>query len=145
MSEQIPIGDVCRLLIEFESDRLVVLRDEDHLLRRFGQVEIRRLSASTKTPFMLREAADEVWTSIEGIAEFALVDQRPGSPSENSSMLVELEAVNPQALLVPFGVAYSISCRQDCILLRLTTHSDGVHPGDQTIPVEKLSQLVQDS
>jgi dTDP-4-dehydrorhamnose 3,5-epimerase-like enzyme len=145
MSDQIPIGDVCQLLIEFEADRLVVLRDEDHLLRRFGQVEIRRFAANTKTPFMLREEADEVWASIEGVVEFALVDRRPGSPSENSSMLVELEAKNPQTLLVPFGVAYSISCRQDCILIRLTTHSDGVHPGDQTIPVETLSHLVQES
>ena len=57
VNSKFSIPDVYCLDLTQEDNRLILLRDSDHLLRRFGQVEIRELKAGEKTQFLYREAA----------------------------------------------------------------------------------------
>jgi dTDP-4-dehydrorhamnose 3,5-epimerase-like enzyme len=139
MTSKFLIRDVHLLLLKAENGRLVVLRDNDHLLRRFGQVEVCSLPAGSIMEFTVRAEADEVWAPVEGKAEFTLVDTRAGSPSENQSVTVVADARTPQALLVPFGVAYSIVSESGARLLRIATHADNVHADDQTLSQDAIS------
>lgn len=136
------IPDVFLLDLMRVNDRLIVLRDEDLLLRRFGQVEIRKLVSGEITPFTFREVADEVWSVIKGKATLVLIDRRGGSPSKNQVMEVHLLGERPQAVLVPFGVAYAITALKNVHLVRITTHPDGIHPGDETFPRKEFSKLL---
>ena len=138
VSDQNLIPDVNLLDLKWDGDRLVFLREDDHLLRRFGQVEVRRIKKGQITPFSCREVADEIWAVFSGQVVFTLIDKREKSPSENQTVEFFLDEGSPQALLVPFGVAYAIQTEQDSQLIRLTTHLDGTHPGDKTFPFEEL-------
>ncbi|KAA3643555.1 MAG: hypothetical protein DWQ07_23915 [Chloroflexi bacterium] len=122
----------------------IILRDDDHLLRRFGQAELQTMAAGTQTDFTQRIAADELWAVLDGVVSFDLIDQRPNSPTYNAVDSFSIAAKDNQALLIPFGVAYALESDQDSQLLRLATHADDTHTEDQVLPrntfVERLSQ-----
>jgi|GEM_PF-2589791 len=145
MSSGFPISDLHLLPLRLDEGQLALLRRDDHLLRRFGQVEVRRFEAGVQSPFKLRAVADEVWVPLHGVAQFTLIDLRPSSPSENQSFQVALDAAQPQALLVPFGVACSIATQGGAELLCLATHADGDHAEDRVINREDLQGLLPDS
>ena len=142
MNPKISIGDVQLLDLRWEDGRLVLLRDEDHLLRRFGQAEVRTFDDTCVTPFVQRAVADEIWVPVNGKAVLHLVDRRAASPDKDGYFRAALDADAPQALLVPFGVAYAIENEQGTTLIRLSTHADGRHPDDEIIPFEELSHLL---
>ena len=136
--DQYPIPDLYLLDLKWDGNRLVLLQEDDHLLRRFGQVDLHRIKKGQTTLFTCREVADEIWTLISGRAVFTLIDKREESPSENQNVIITLDETSPQALLVPFGVACAVQTKQDSQLIRLTTHLDGTHSGDKTFPFEEL-------
>jgi dTDP-4-dehydrorhamnose 3,5-epimerase-like enzyme len=103
-------------------ERAVALRFEDHLLRRFGQAEIVRLAAGALLLQPAQPIADDVWILVDGQAVFEWRDQREASPTHGG--VARLDCDEPVALLVPFGVALSLSTSTGTTLLRLTTHSD---------------------
>jgi len=84
-----PIHDLyIRELTVEETDGLAkfhVLSDEDHLLRRFGQVQVIRKSPGRSETLCLREVADEVWALIQGQVEFAWHDLRLAPPSRRDT------------------------------------------------------------
>ena len=141
MSDVTKFSGLHLFLLTVSGESVVLVRDDDHLLRRFGQVEIRKIPAKSSSDFVLRAVADEIWTTIIGSLEFILVDRRQGSTSENQALKITLQADNMQGLLIPFGVAYSIHAEEDSQALRLTTHTDGTHTEDRTLPREALSDL----
>jgi len=132
-----PIHDlfICELTAE-ETDgstKCHVLSDEDHLLRRFGQVQVIRKSPGRSETLCLREVADEVWALIEGQVEFAWHDLRQDSPSQGHWHHLHTET--PTLVLAPFGVAFGCRALEDpAFLIRLSTHAEGEHSGDQVIP-----------
>ena len=142
MEPKIPISDVQLLDLEWDNGRLVLLRDDDHMLRRFGQVEVRLFEDTCVTPFVLRAVADEIWVPVNGKAVLRLIDRRSDSPDKDRYFQIALNAAEPQALLIPFGVAYSVENEEAATLIRLSTHADGKHPDDEIIPFEDLSDLL---
>jgi hypothetical protein len=104
---------------------LSILSFEDHLLRRFGSVQLVRLEPG-ETFRGLRASADEVWALIEGGAEFHLEDTRPISPTLGVLQLVITEG--PTRLLVPFGVRLQVRPRPRAVLLRIMTHTEREDP-----------------
>lgn len=109
--------------------RLLALSESDHLLRRFGQVQIIRINPDADVQMRLREVADEIWVLIDGRVEFIWQDLRKDSPSFNR--MFHLECVEPTLVLVPFGVAFGQRpLGKPATLLRLSTHVDGQHDGD---------------
>ncbi len=142
MSPELSISDVQILDLEWVDGRLVLLRDDDQMLRRFGQVEVRTFGDTCITPFVQRAVADEIWVPVNGKTELHLIDRRAASPDKDRYLRIVLDAAEPCALLVPFGVAYAIENELDATLIRLSTHADGKHPEDETIPFETLSHLL---
>ena len=142
MEPKLPIGDVQLLDLEWENGRLVLLKADDHMLRRFGQVEVRTFGDICVTPFVQRAVADEIWVPMSGKSLLHLIDRRAVSPDKDKYFRAALDAAQPQALLVPFGVAYAIENEQGATLIRLSTHADGKHPDDEIIPFEALSHLL---
>ncbi len=113
--------------------RWLALQDTDHLLRRFGQAEVVRASGGRSTSLRVREVADETWAIIEGRVEFVWHDLRSSSPTYNC--WYNLECDHPTLLLVPFGVAFGYRVVDGpATMLRVTTHADGEHDGDQDLP-----------
>lgn len=108
-----------------EDGRLPILAFEDHLLRRFGRVEIVRLNPGLGFR-VLRIKADEVWTLIEGSADLRLEDTRAGSPTSGARQSVVAES--PTRVLIPFGVRLHVSTASAAVLLRVMTHSEAEDP-----------------
>lgn len=102
--------------------RLELLRNSDHLLRRFGQLEMLHLQAGESRGPYLRAVADEIIFIIEGALQVALLDRREGSPSRGRAVRLQLNAAEPQGLLIPFGVLRSFETDKSARLLRLSTH-----------------------
>jgi mannose-6-phosphate isomerase-like protein (cupin superfamily) len=132
------IPDVYVLDLERVDGCLILLRDHDHLLRRFGQLEYRMLNEGEETPIALRSVADEIWSVITGEATLTMVDKRDGSPSENKKVQLSLSGKQPQAVLIPFGVAHYFSASKSTRLIRLATHADGTHPEDRALAADDL-------
>ena len=144
MSKNNEISGVKLFSLETKANRIILHRDLDNLMRRIGQVEVRKFSERGANQFMLRAVADEVWVPIEGGVDIILVDRRPGSPTEDTAFKVGINAGDEEGVLVPFGVAYSIIAKPDALLLRLSTHRDGSHEKDQLLSAASLSKLITD-
>lgn len=139
MTETKPIHDlyIRDLTLEVTNGltKFHVLRDEDHLLRRFGQVQVIRKSPGRHETLCLREVADEVWALIEGKVEFAWHDLRQDSPTKDHWHHLRTET--PTLILAPFGVAFGCRAMDNpALLIRLGTHAEGAHSGDREIPWE---------
>ncbi len=144
MSNNKEINGVKLFSLETKVNRIILNGELDDLLRRMGQVEVRVVSEIEENEFTLRAVADEVWVSIDGGVDIILVDRRSGSPTEETAIKINLDTEDGQGVLIPFGVAYSIIAKTDARLLRLSTHRDGSHEGDQMISAKILSHLLTD-
>lgn len=127
------IHDVVVDRVPVEEARTLVLRRNDHLLRRFGAAEILRLDPG-QTFGCSRKIADEVWAVLEGEGDLRLEDQRADSPTIGTSDAFRV--VPATRILVPFGVRVEIQAAGSSVaLLRLMTHDPtedppaGVHHG----------------
>ncbi len=119
--------------------RLVLLREADHLLRRFGQLELLDLAAGTQTEFELRAEADRFLFVIAGRVALRLLDLRDGSPSHGAHVSVLLDESKPQGLLLPFGVACGMVAELDSRLIILSTHSEA-HLADRVATADELQK-----
>lgn len=100
-----------------------LLRFEDHLLRRFGLLELVRAIPDASPGLRARPIADEIWILVEGSVEFAWHDLRPGSPTEGRPD--RLACSEPTLVLVPFGVAFGFrAVGGQATLIRLATHEE---------------------
>lgn len=96
---------------------------DDHLLRRFGLLELVRVMPHTALELRARPVADELWILIEGGVEFIWHDVRSASPTEGQRD--RMMCTDPTLVLVPFGVAFG--CRAvggQATLIRLATHEE---------------------
>ncbi|MDA1330438.1 MAG: hypothetical protein O3B43_05175 [Chloroflexi bacterium] len=104
--------------------RLVLLRNSDHLLRRFGKLELIELAEGEKMEVPAVDEADRIYFVSEGEANVALQDERQDSPSAGVRIELFLRAEQPKGLLVPFGVDISIEVPTKTRLIMLSTHND---------------------
>ncbi len=112
-----------------------LLSFDDHLLRRFGLLELVRKEPEEPLELSVRSVADEFWFLLEGKIKCTARDVRLGSPSEGVEVTFTLS--EPSRIMVPFGVAFGwISTDPGSLMLRCTTHSDGDHPDDRVIPIK---------
>ena len=144
MSKKNEISGVKLFSLEAETNRIILNSDLDHLLRKLGQVEVRKVSEQDGNQFTLRAVADEVWMLIDGGVDINLVDRRAGSPTEDTALKISLNAEDGQGVLIPFGVAYSINPMSEARLLRLSTHRDESHEDDHVLSLNSLSHLLTD-
>lgn len=99
---------------------LTALRYSEPLLHRIGAIQVVRLEAGGRTPFRLRERADEVWVLAQGQASFHWHDRRTGSPTADEHQ--QHRADQPTRVLAPFGVGFGVQAEgAAALLLRLAT------------------------
>lgn len=137
MPSQYPIADMHVFPLTREAGRLTLLREKDHLLRRFGQLELMDLDVGEQTEFTLRAEADRFLFSIKGSVTATFLDLRAASPSKGVRAEFTLDADQPQGMLVPFGVACSLAASSAARLIILSTHSES-HPEDRTPSPDEL-------
>jgi hypothetical protein len=116
----------------YESTELLAF--DEHLLRRFGLLQLVRKDQVTLKELSVRSVADEFWFLIEGKVQCIARDLREGSPTEGRELAFELS--EPSRIMVPFGVAFGWSALGDsALMLRCATHAEGEHPGDRALPI----------
>lgn len=119
--------------------RLLLLREQDHLLRRFGQLELIDLAAGAQSEFEIRSEADRFFFPVNGRCRAHLLDLRQGSPSHGAHTTVPLDESEPNGVLVPFGVACSVYAELDCRIIILSTHSEA-HTDDRLATADELQK-----
>lgn len=120
--ETLAIPDCILMPLSTDSDSWVLLSEEQHLLRRFGEVEL--VSGGQRMTYRARSRADEILIAISGHCSVELVDIRRDSPTRTVHEAVMLAAEVHKSLLIPNGVAYRIRGEQNCRLVRITTHAN---------------------
>jgi hypothetical protein len=122
-----------RFPLKREHGRLRVLQRDQHLLRRFGQLDLIEFESAQQTDYWVRGEADEIWVPIDGLINLILVDRRFQSPSLGRQVDLDLDAGQPEGVLIPFGVAHAVHAKTFARLLRLASHVDGSHPEDSVL------------
>lgn len=142
MNTDTTISGVRIFPIEIAESRLILLKDEDHLLRRFGQAEVRQVSEQDGEFFTIRAVADEIWALLDGSAKVILIDKRSKSPTEDQALKLRFDEEERNGVLIPSGVAYTIFSDEAARLMRICTHADGTHDEDQILPAKNYSALL---
>ena len=124
-----------------QGGRLTLLRNSDHLLRRFGQLELLDLAAGQRSALPVRGEADRFLYSISGAVNALLLDVRPTSPSHGAQASMTLTSDDPRGLLVPFGVACSLEAISRVMVIQLSTHSES-HPSDRALNAEEQNLII---
>lgn len=116
------ISEIEKLNVFFGKDKNLTIRESDHVLRRFGELEIFSLEKKFQGPFVIRYEADEIFAVLSGELELKMVDLRENSPTFNETMVVQINELDSEAYLIIFGVAFSIKSNTGAKVLRLSTH-----------------------
>lgn len=108
-----------------------ILRDDDHLLRRFGQASMTVTYPGVVKAFHYHRRQDDLWYFVSGNAQIVLHDLRKDSPTFGVTQeLFAGDHAEPFLLLIPVGVAhgYRVLGNLPAVLLYFTTES--YHIGD---------------
>ncbi len=113
-----------------------VLREDDGLLRRFGQSSITRTYPGVIKAFHWHHRQDDLWYVVDGMARVVLYDRRSGSPTEGETQVIYAGEDNPVLILIPAGIAhgYQVLGSKPVLLFYHTTESyDPADPDEQRI------------
>jgi len=113
-----------------------VLRDDDALLKRFGQSTFTVTYKDTIKAFHWHERQDDLWFVASGKAVIVLHDLREESSSFGTTETVKAGIDNYKLILIPVGVAhgYKVVSDEPVLLFYHTTESyDPVNPDEKRI------------
>lgn len=113
-----------------------VLREDDNLLRRFGQTTVTKTYPGVIKAFHWHQQQDDIWYVASGMARVVMYDRRPESPTYKQTMVVYAGEDNPVSILIPCGVAhgYQVLGNQPVLLFYTVTHSyNAAAPDEQRI------------
>ena len=83
-----------------------ILRDDDNLLRRFGQTAVTKTYPGVIKAFHWHEDQDDLWYVADGMARVVLYDRREASPTQGETQVIYAGQENPVLIYVPTGVAH---------------------------------------
>jgi len=83
-----------------------ILRDDDNLLSRFGQLSATKTYPGVIKAFHWHRRQDDVWYVSSGNLRAVLHDLRADSPTVGESQQVFMGDDNPVSLFIPAGVAH---------------------------------------
>jgi dTDP-4-dehydrorhamnose 3,5-epimerase len=139
-----PIGKIndviVKKLITHPDDRgyfREILRDDDNMLRRFGQTAITKSHPGVIKAFHWHEDQDDIWYVASGMARVVLYDRRPRSPSTGVTQVIYAGDDNPVSILIPTGIAHGYQVLGvDPVLLfyHVTKSYNPAAPDEQRIP-----------
>ena len=133
---------VIKKLVTHSDDRgyfREVLRDDDHLLTRFGQTSFTKTYPGVIKAFHWHEHQDDLWYVVDGMARVVLHDRRPASPSRGATQVIYAGEDNPVLIYIPIGVAhgYQVLGNKPVMLFYHVTQSyDPKAPDELRIPFD---------
>lgn len=121
-------GVVTKKLIKHVDDRgffMEILRDDDKLLKRFGQASLSISYPDVIKAFHYHKLQDDLWFFPSGNAQVVLYDLREGSPSKGETNVFYMGENNPILLVIPKGVAhgYRVLGQKPATIVYFTTES----------------------
>jgi dTDP-4-dehydrorhamnose 3,5-epimerase len=135
-----PIHDVViKKLITHADDRgyfREVLREDDQLLKRFGQTAVTKSYPGVIKAFHWHHHQDDLWYIVSGMARIVLYDRRLDSPTFGVTQVIYAGDDNPVLVLIPAGLAhgYQVLGHQPVILFyHVTQPYDPANPDEQRI------------
>ena len=102
-----------------------VLREDDHLLTRFGQTSFTKTYPHVIKAFHYHEKQDDLWYVADGMARVVLYDRRPGSPTRGVTQVIYAGEDNPVLIYIPIGVVhgYQVLGDKPVMLFYHVTHA----------------------
>jgi dTDP-4-dehydrorhamnose 3,5-epimerase len=121
-------GVVVKKLIKHVDDRgffMEILRDDDELLKRFGQASMSLTYPGVVKAFHYHQEQEDLWFFPKGNAQVVLYDIREESPTYGERNVYYMGEHNPILLLIPVGVAhgYRVLGNEPAIITYFTTES----------------------
>ncbi len=133
---------VIKKLVTHSDDRgyfREILRDDDHLLTRFGQSSFTKTYPGVIKAFHWHEHQDDLWYVADGMARVVLYDRRPDSPSRGVTQVIFAGEDNPLLILIPSGVAHGFQVlgnRPVTLFYHVTRSYDPQAPDELRIPFD---------
>lgn len=118
-----------------------VLRDDDGLLKKFGQTTFTVAHPGTIKAFHWHKKQDDLWFFAQGKAMVALYDLREESPTRGETQAIVADAKNPQLILIPAGVAHGYKALGDepvMLFYHTTECYNSAAPDEERIPHNNL-------
>jgi dTDP-4-dehydrorhamnose 3,5-epimerase len=102
-----------------------VLRDDDQLLKKFGQFSMSQTFPGVIKAFHYHKIQDDLWFFPVGNAQVVLYDIREDSPTKGETNVFYMGEYNPMLLYIPAGVAhgYRVLGNTPAIITYVTTES----------------------
>lgn len=116
-----------------------ILRDDDGLLRRFGQASLSKTFPGTIKAFHYHKEQDDLWFFPVGNAQVVLHDLRSDSPTRGSTEVYYMGEDMPRLILIPTGVAhgYRTLGEKPALIVYFTTRSyQSGAPDEYRIPYD---------
>lgn len=126
-------------LVRHSDDRgffMEILRDDEELLKRFGQASLSKSYPGVIKAFHYHEKQDDLWFFPVGNAQVVLHDLREESPSYGITTAYYMGEDNPSLLLIPQGVAhgYRVLGNEPAVIVYFTTESyDPKNPDEKRL------------
>ncbi|MEP7357958.1 MAG: dTDP-4-dehydrorhamnose 3,5-epimerase family protein [Anaerolineales bacterium] len=114
-----------------------VVREDDHLLKRFGQSSITKTYPGVIKAFHWHNDQDDLWYVVDGMARVVLYDRRAGSPTQGVTQVVYAGEDNPVVVLIPAGIAHGyqvLGPKPVVLFYHVTQAYDARQPDEQRIP-----------
>lgn len=130
---------IVKKLIRHPDDRgffMEILRDDEELLKRFGQASMSKSYPGVIKAFHYHERQDDIWFFPMGNAQVVLFDLREESPTKGETNVFYLGEDNPQIVVIPTGVAhgYRVLGNEPACIVYFTTESyDPKNPDEKRI------------
>ena len=102
-----------------------ILRDDDELLRRFGQASLSMSYPGVIKAFHYHERQDDLWFFPVGSAQVVLYDQRSNSATRGITQVLYPGHDNPLLIVIPVGVlhGYRVLGQTPLMIVYFTTES----------------------
>jgi dTDP-4-dehydrorhamnose 3,5-epimerase len=113
-----------------------VARDDDGLLKKFGQSTFTVAYYGTIKAFHWHKLQDDVWFVATGKAKVVLHDLRDDSPTKGETQVIYAGVDDYKTILIPIGVAhgYQVVSQEPVLLFYHTTeHYNAAAPDEQRI------------
>lgn len=110
-----------------------VLRDDDNLLKKFGQTIFTVANSGTIKAFHWHKKQDDLWFVATGKARIVLYDLREDSPTKGETQVIFAGKDGYKLVLIPVGVAhgYQVLSKEPVLLFYHTTESYDVDDPDE--------------
>lgn len=132
-------GVKIKKLVKHSDDRgffMEVLRDDDKLLKKFGQTSYTETYPGVIKAFHWHKKQDDLWFVARGMAQVVLHDMRDDSSTYKETQVIFAGEDNPVLILIPKGVAHGYKVlgeKSVCLFYHTTQSYDSADPDEERI------------